>query len=183
MSLPPKKLPIKSPQASKPATVPLQKPSTTRPSSLAPRAPHHRHHSSILCPTSPKPLTKGGDLLLSPPSTKSSSDYFLDNRLLRLIATSPSKNLKTRLFLTHNNGGISAGGVQSAQPASVRPLSNVGHHHPAPLMERVEEPCGAMHNVESVNVDLKTGRVSQIESEECANGVCAGAEEDEKEIV
>jgi hypothetical protein len=38
-------------------------------------------------------------------------------------------------------------------------------------MERVEEPC-AMHNVESVNVDLKTGRVSQIESEE------EGAEED-----
>jgi hypothetical protein len=32
-------------------------------------------------------------------------------------------------------------------------------------MERVEEPCD-MHNVESVNVDLKTGRVSQIESEE-----------------
>ena len=32
-------------------------------------------------------------------------------------------------------------------------------------MERVEEPYD-MHNVESVNVDLKTGRVSQIESEE-----------------
>ena len=32
-------------------------------------------------------------------------------------------------------------------------------------VERVEEPCG-MHNLESVNVDLKTGRVSQIESEE-----------------
>ena len=50
-------------------------------------------------------------------------------------------------------------------------------------MERVEEPCGAMHNVESVNVDLKTGRVSQIESEEGANGVCAGAEEDEDAVV
>jgi hypothetical protein len=82
--------------------------------------------------------------------------------------------LKTRLFLT-NNGGASAGGVQSAQPASVRPLSHVGHAAPlmagtsSVAMERVEEPCD-MHNVESVNVDLKTGRVSQIESEEEGGG-------------
>ena len=57
----------------------------------------------------------------------------------------------------------------------MRPLSHVGHVAPhmvsSVAMERVEEPC-AMHNVESVNVDLKTGRVSQLESEE------EGAEED-----
>ena len=65
--------------------------------------------------------------------------------------------------------------MQSAQPASVRPLSHVGHAAPlmaatsSVVMERVEEPCD-IHNVESVNVDLKTGRVSQIESEEESAG-------------
>ena len=77
---------------------------------------------------------------------------------MRLIATSPSKNLKSRLFAPPPHSVPLQSGV-----TSVRPVSKVEQRPPPPVENKTEQE---LHNIESLNVDVRTGRVSQLEEQE-----------------